>query len=181
MRLIPWWLKALAVALVVGALVAACNHRDDTLVAKGRAEQLVVDQAAADRLKAEAVATLATETARVAKAEEALRAFKDQQEIKDADNRKVIDAQGKRLSALAGSAGRLRDPHQTDRCGGRGSSATSPQTPASGVGGNDTAQGTGLLSKELSGLLQRLMSEADVINVAYVACRADGEAIRAAP
>lgn len=142
-----------------------------------------------DRAKAEATAALeaqkrkagevlATETAKTRAAEESLRTFKLNQDNKDAQAQATVADLSRRLRQLtAGTAGRLRDPN-AQGCGG---SSGGPQgkavTPAPDRPG-DGAEAGGLLSAELTGLLQRLASEADAINTAYASCRADAFAVR---
>lgn len=138
----------------------------------GRDEQRVVDQAENNKQKAAAAKLLAAETARAHAAEAAFADFKNQQEIVDALNRETSQAQGRRLVALGGPAGQLRDPYASRRgqgCGGaQGAVAASPGNSAA-----DTADATGLLSKELSGFLIGKLAKADAINDAYSSCRAD--------
>ncbi|MBC7621237.1 MAG: hypothetical protein H7293_20010 [Candidatus Saccharibacteria bacterium] len=132
---------------------------------------------AIEKQKGEARVLLASETAKKEAAEKALRDFKDQQELKDATNKKTVDSLSTQLRAAAGPTGRLRDPN-TAGCG-RGSGATQgPNTAIAGSGPDNPTETSGLFSKEATGLLQQLTSEADDINIAYIACRADGEAVR---
>lgn len=149
-----------------------------------------IDQRGYDRAKAEATAALeaqkreaggvlATETAKTRAAEESLRTFKLNQDNKDAQAQATVADLSRRLRQLsAGTAGRLRDPN-AQGCGG---SSCGPQgeavTPAPDRPG-DAAEAGGLLSAELTGLLQRLASEADAINTAYASCRSDALQVRA--
>jgi len=147
-----------------------------------------IDQRGYDRAKAEATAALeaqkreasevlATEIAKTRAAEESLRTFKLNQDNKDAQAQNTIAALSGRVRQLAGPAGRLRDPN-AQGCGGSGSGAQGEAaTPAPDRPG-DGAEAGGLLSAELTGLLQRLASEADAINTAYASCRADTLQVR---
>jgi predicted transcriptional regulator len=89
---IPLWVKALAVAAVVAAAVTACNKRDEGLLERGRSEQRVIDQAAQDRLKADAQTALDAETARVRKAEEALATLTHQMEVEREKSQAAVRA-----------------------------------------------------------------------------------------
>jgi len=145
--------------------------------AKARAElaQYQADtKLATEQLKADAATALATETAKTLQAEQALQAQTNIQNTQDANHAKTIADLSARLRAAAGSAGRLRDPYatsQTTGCWAGGGSAASTTASAAGDRAADPADAGGLLSAELSGLLQRLQREADVINVAYASCR----------
>lgn len=128
-------------------------------------------RAAADRLALEIQKTRA--------AEQALQTFKNDQELKDAQHQQTVAALTDRLRGLADPAGRLRDPNAA-RCGpGSGRPQDDPPAAPGGRPG-DPAEAGGLLSAQLSGLLQRLTREADDINVAYASCRADAYAVRSA-
>lgn len=134
--------------------------------------------AALEAQKREAGQVLATETAKTRAAEESLRIFKLNQDNKDAQAQVTIAGLSNRLHRLAGNAGRLRDPN-AHGCGG---SSSSPQGEAVTLAPDRPGDGTeagGLLSAELTGLLQRLASEADAINTAYASCRSDALQVRA--
>jgi hypothetical protein len=164
---------ALVVAIAGGATYAVHHYGNKRAVA-----QYELDQAAVNKQKAEASAQLAAATAKVRATESALAAFKDKQEITDANNRELTQAQERRLVAIAGPAGRLRDPY-AGRGGGSGGAAG--QAPASAGGGAaDAAESPGLLSKEASRFFLELAAEADEINNAYASCRADALNLRAA-
>lgn len=127
--------------------------------------------------KKEAATLLATETDKARAAESALQAVKDKQELQDAENQKTVVGLSARLRDLAGTAGRLRDPNAAG-CGRGGGSAEGPVASAPGDRADDYTEASGLLSAQLSGLLQQLGREADDINDAYVSCRADAFAVR---
>lgn len=92
----------------------------------------------------------------------------EEQEVKDTVNEQTITILADKLHVA-----RLRDPNA-----GRGQN-NSPSTPSSnGSGQENTTEASGLLSTELTGLLQRLTSEADEINNAYISCRADAYNVR---
>jgi hypothetical protein len=154
------------IVLMCGILVFG-QHRYN----QGDAAATLRDSVVIEKLKGDAATTLAAETERVRKAEQALRDFKDNQELKDADNRKIVQALADRVRSLIGDAGRLRDPN-APRCGGGGGGATGQAAEGSGDRPADGTQTGGLLSAELSGLLAKLTHEADVINDAYISCRA---------
>jgi hypothetical protein len=121
-------------------------------------------------LKAEASKALAAETAKTRQAEQALNDFKNSQELKDAQSVKTIADLADRLRRSAGAVGRLRDPNAAGCGAGRGGPA-SDAAAAAPAGPADGAEVGGLLSAELSGLLQQLTVEADQINAAYASCR----------
>lgn len=136
--------------------------------------------AALQKQKREAERVLAIETAKTLAAEQALRDFKTNQDIQDAKSKSTVADLSSRLRQLAGKSGRLRDPN-AHGCG-RGSGSPSGETAtATGSGAADPAEAGGLLSAELTGLLQRLTTEADDINVAYISCRADTFKVRGEP
>ena len=134
--------------------------------------------AALEKQKREAAAELASETAKTRAAEQALRDFKTNQDIQDAKAQSTVADLSRRLRQRAGQSGRLRDPNAPG-CGGSGGGATGEAATAPGSGATDPAETGGLLSAELTGLLQRLTAEADEINIAYASCRADAYQVRA--
>lgn len=171
------WLMLFAVAgsLVLGYALWV-DHQQGIGEARANARWI----AATARIKAEAAATLATETDRVRATEAALQEFKTNQELKDANHQKTVADLGRSLRAVAGPAGRLRDPNGGAGCGGGGDRAPGQAATGAGDRADDSAQSAGLLSEQLSELLFARLDEADTINIAYIACRADTDAIRAA-
>jgi len=137
-------------------------------------------QAKVKSQKADAIKLLDEERAKVAATSMSLRNFKDNQEIKDAHNKKAVTGYERRLRAAAGHAGRLRDPNASyaTGCGGGGDNPQSPDTAGAGHRADDVAQATGLLSKELTQFLLDQAASADDINLAYTSCRADALSIR---
>ena len=159
----------LVVALFTGYETWASHQRG-----LGRAEQKSVDQRETDRIKAEARIQLDAETAKVRAAEQALRDFKDKREIEDAANQKLVAGLQSRLrDAAAVNGGRLRDPNQTGGCRNGSGGAQSQDPAAASSGGANPPEAGGLLSVQLTDLLNRLLLEADAINDAYIACRSD--------
>lgn len=101
-----------------------------------------------------------------------------EQERKDDANKEIVAGFELKLrAARALSAGRMRDPNATG-CRGGGQDATGQGSGSPVNGGNNPAETSGLLSAELTGLLDKLTREADDINVAYASCRADAFTIR---
>jgi hypothetical protein len=175
------WAIALVAALVHGWYLGM--ERDHAVseknVAVANFEQLAhnvqAQKAAANRL-------LQSLTEQVHSLEAALKDWHTKQEIKDANDAKVISDQAARLRALAAASpgGQLRDPNATGcRRGGAGPDGKAAAAP--GGGASDGAEGAGLLSAQLSGLLLRLTGEADLVNRAYAACRADAYTVRGLP
>lgn len=124
------WKILIALGLAA-ALVAGCQHRDAGLIQQGRNEQLRVDQAAADQLKAEAAAKLAAETARVHDAENRLAELTHELEVAREKaqfaNRAAVAARaaGERLRFVAESP-------PADRCGGGGGGTETEPDSAAG-------------------------------------------------
>lgn len=162
-------------AAFIGALLLGYNAWADHQQDIGEARANARWQQATDKLKTEARAKLAAETAKADKATDELRKFKDAQELKDAQARKTVADLRQRLAAVPG--GRLRDPNAPG-CGSGGSDPQAKDSPGTQHSDPDGTQAGGLLSAELTGLLQRLQSEADEINIAYAACRPDARALR---
>lgn len=131
--------------------------------------------------KRDAGMLFAAEAAKVRQLQSALKIAADTLEKAYAANKIEL---GKAAEALAVAkrqhGGRLRDPN-ADRCGGSGGSAPGPAQPPAGGGEGDKAETGGLLSVQLSDLLDRVLREADDINVAYAACRADALSSRGSP
>ncbi len=128
-------------------------------------------------LQASTATSLAEQTAKVQSAEQALRAVKNKQELQDATHQKTIVDLSDRLRRAAGPAGRLREPN-APQCGGSGGSPPGDAATPTAAGPADRAQASGLLSEELTELLQRLTRDADDINAAYASCRADAYTLR---
>lgn len=124
--------------------------------------------------RAQAAAELKAEQAKTAAIEQRWRAAITHQEAQDREHTATIqDLQRRVAAAAAAGAGRLRDPHAIAQCGPGGGGPAAPGAPAAGPGAPDAPEAGGLLSAELTGLLQRLTREADDINAAYASCRAE--------
>jgi hypothetical protein len=162
---------------VVVALLAALFFGEQYIEGRGYDRARAEDNAAIEKVKREAADTLASETNKTRTAEQALQDFKNTQELQDATHQKTVADLSSRLRNLAGAPGRLRDPHAAG-CGPSGGSTPSEAAPAPGGRPADPTEAGGLLSADLSGLLQRLQLEADTINVAYASCRADAYTVR---
>lgn len=173
-------IKLIAFLLSVIALGGALLGYGHYQYGKGVKVTTSTYEAATAKQKAEAATTLASETEKTRSTEQALQTLKNQQELQDADHQKTVSALNDRLHSLAGTAGRLRDPHQTG-CGSGGRGTEGKAAGATPDRADDGAEAGGLLSKELSGLLQRLQLEADGINIAYASCRTDAFAVRVQP
>lgn len=180
MKVLDWfnptrWLMLIA---AVGALslgyIGWADHQQDI----GEARATTRFTADTARQKLEAARVLAIEVTKVAAAHAALQEFKNQQEIKDAGNQKTVATLSARLRDLAGPVGRLRDPHASGGCGRGGGDAPAAAASTPGDRADDAAEAGGLLSEQLTGLLQARFREADEINTAYISCRADAFAVR---
>lgn len=130
--------------------------------------------------KAKAAALLASETAKVHAAEQALQSITQTQNLKDANNVQTLADLSDRLRRAAGPAGRLRDPHATG-CGAGGAGAGIDAATAASGGATDPAQTGGLLSAAASEFLLTIARDADNINAAYQSCRTDAYAVRGKP
>jgi hypothetical protein len=174
-----WLLYGGLVLAIVGGGAVLVHRHDEAQQAIGRAEQLAVDQAAINKQKREADTLLASETAKTKAAEDGLRNFKDQQELKDANNRKTVAGLERRLAdAAADHGGSLRDPNAAG-CGPSGSGAKGADSASASDRPADAAGTGGLLSVQLSDLLRARLRRADEINDAYASCRDDAMHLRA--
>ncbi len=136
-------------------------------------------EAAIQRQKTDAANTLAAETEKTRLLERALQAATHQQETQDAINQKTVAALTERLRTAAGFGLRLRDPNAAPAgCWPSGGDAQGAATAATADRAADAAETGGLLSEQITGLLQQLTREADDINAAYTSCRADAYAVR---
>lgn len=172
--------KIIAILLSVIALGIAVLGYGHYQYTKGVKVTTTTYEAAIEKQKGEAAQLLEAETAKVLARERELADLKAKQEQQDAQHQKtIIDLQA-RLRAAAGPAGRLRDPNAPG-CGGGGGGAIGAPAADPGSRPSDGAEAGGLLSAQLSGLLQRLTFEADAINVAYASCRSTLTAERLPP
>jgi hypothetical protein len=161
------------------ALLAALFFAEQYIEGLGYSRARAKDQEAAEALKAQAAATLATETEKTRNAEQALQTLTNAQNLKDADHEKIVADLSSRLRVAAGPAGRLRDPHAVG-CGPSGGGTQSATASPANDSAADGAQTGGVLSKQLTELLQQLTASADIVNDAYASCRADAYAVRGA-
>jgi hypothetical protein len=173
-------MSTFAKAAIVLGLVLAVLFGIRQIDQRGYDRAKAEDQAATNQLKAEAAATLASETERVRERERAMQTLLSNQNLKDATHAKTVADQSDRIRVAAGPAGRLRDPHATG-CG-RGS-GSAPADPVAGADGGtaDRVETGGLLSVPLTELLAKALRESDAINVAYASCRSDSFKVRASP
>jgi hypothetical protein len=168
------FIKAAIVLGLVLAVLFGIRQIDQRGYDRAKAE----DQAATNQLKAEAAATLASETERVRERERAMQTLLSNQNLKDATHAKTVADLSDRIRVAGGPAGRLRDPHAPGCGRGSGSAPADPATSADG-GTADGAEAGGLLSVPLTELLAKALRESDAINVAYASCRADSFKVRA--
>lgn len=153
--------KALVVVAVLGLTHAGAWWK---ATAVERTAQALV----ASEKRNESFNALVDENAKVHEAESKLNALKNKQEISDAAAQKTTaDLSGQLHGA------RLRDQNAVSRCASNGGTPS----PAS-VSADHGSEAGGVLSTQLTGLLQKLTREADEVNLAYASCRADGESIR---
>lgn len=170
------WLLGL---MLVASLLVGAWYLERKIEQRGydRAESIYTKKIAEQ--KAEATKLLGDEKDKVAGLEKAMLQSSLLQEIKDANSAKTIAGLRGQLAGLADADGRLRDPNaQEPRCRGSGGSPQTQSASDPRSGPSHPAEATGLLSAELSGLLQRLTSEADELSNAYSSCRADTIQVR---
>lgn len=170
------WLMAMGVvaSLLIGYL-AWETHQQHI----GEARMDARWKLATVELKREAREALDAQKKLVADAERSLQEFKNQQEVKDATNQNTVASLSGRLRDLVRvNDGRLRDPNATG-CRSSSSGSESGTTSASNAGASNGTETGGLLSQQLSNLLLQRLNEADTINNAYIACRADTYKLRA--
>lgn len=169
--------RLIAYAVLAAVLAAAgwgwYSGQISDAEARGASAQREVDQKATDKIKADAAALLADETAKTAAIEKSLREFKTKQEIKDVEATKFTAKQNARIAGLVNANGQLRDPFATSGCGVRSSGAQAQAGASPSNSGNDSAQTQGLLSAEFSRFVRTKLAEADEINNAYASCRPD--------
>jgi hypothetical protein len=188
--LVPGRLWAIGALLLVGALASAGLHiaavtseRDTAIAQRDEANTkygLLVE--ATKTQKREAGALLKQLTDRVNELQAKLNDAHRAQEIKDANNQAAVDkARADLRAARAAHGGQLRDPNAATGRGCSGAGAEAGSGPSPGAGAADQAEAGGLLSVQLSDLLARLTGEADDINRAYAACRADAYTVRGLP
>lgn len=172
--------KIIAALVAIIALAAAMLGYGHYQYGKGVQHTTDRYERAIKTQEAEAATKLADETEKTRLLEHALQAARNNQELKDANHRKTVSDLTSSLRRAAGFGLRLRDPNATPAgCWPSGSGTQGPTSAAAGGRPADGAEAGGLLSAELTGLLQRLQREADDINVAYASCRADAYAVRA--
>lgn len=170
-----WW----AYLLVMAALVGAATWATKALEARGEARATAKYEVALAKQREDAQKELDAEKAKTLRTESLLKEAKLTQEKKDVENAQVISKQKRDLAYLAGTAGRLFDPNYKGAGCREGSEDPSRQVAGGArTGGEDGAEAGGLLSPELSQLLQQRAEEADNINAAYASCRADALKVR---
>lgn len=171
-----WYWKvgagAVLFALLTTGYMGWSKHEQNIGHAAAEAEFATVIQLQKDK----AAKVLKDETAKVVAHEQALQDLKNKQEVIDHENQKKISKLNNSLRLMSGALHRMRDPHAVP--GVNSGPASGAAAPGAGSGGNNGAEASGLLSAELTGLLERITSEADEINAAYGSCRADARAIR---
>jgi|GEM_PF-1100409 len=167
------------VVIVVMTLLGAWQGFKNVQQRVGAERAIASHVAELERQKTEARVELAVQVAKTLAMERALQTLKNEREVEDARNTKIVAQVGAALRDAAGPAGRLRDPHATvPRCR---SSGGSPAPAASAPAGNragDAAQAGGLFSGPATALLQRTTAESDTINNAYASCRTDAINLR---
>lgn len=159
------------------ALLVALFFAEQYVESRGYDRAWAEANVAIQQKEAQAATQLARETDKTRAAELALQAKTNQQEKDDDTHQKTVADLHDRIRSLAAPSGRLRDPHATG-CGGGGGSTQESAASAPGDRPADPAEAGGLLSPDLTRLLQSKDDEADAINNAYISCRADAYTVR---
>lgn len=173
-----WIILGVVVLAVLGSFVGYGEWRASSATAAENQRW----EGAVSKLKAAAATELGAEIRKTLEAERKLSAALAAQEKTDADNAKTVAdlrADLRAKSRAAGGPG-LRDPFAAG-CGGGGGGAPGAAVAGADSGAADAAASTGLLSEPLEQLLLKITSEADEVNLAYISCRADSQAVRGKP
>lgn len=163
-------LAGVAAMLVMWAAYAAWADHQQGIGAKA---ERAIWIGAVDKQRDEARKQIDAANARVVAAENAASVARNAQNLKDAQNAKITSELERKLLV----AGRLRDPN-VPRCGNGGAASGAASAFSPGTGTNDIPEAPGLLSADLSGLLRTVTREADEVNLAYIASRADADQLR---
>lgn len=161
----------LAKILISLALLAALFSAEQYVEHLGATRARAEADLAIQKLKTQAATDLADEKEKTRAVEQTLQDFTAAQNLKDNTHEQIVSTLADRVRNLLDPAGRLRDPH-AQGCRGSGGGTTSATGGSAGDRPANQTEAGGLLSAELSGLLQRLTIEADRINEAYASCRA---------
>ena len=145
-------------AALAAALLLGYQHWENVQREVGRQEQKEVDQAATDKIKAEARAALAAETAKVQKANDLLKTLVTQTEVdrdkaqqSNADNARALADVRLRFRAPAGGCG-------PSGGGSQGGTGTSPQ---------DSKATYVELPEPISRNIRKLIEDADSLLIDY--------------
>lgn len=167
-------IAAAAPWLIGGAIAAVVTFAGFQVRAYGnrRAEAAVAPYVAAiAKQKAEAAATLATETANVLRLERALAEMTSKLEgIYELRRNESKAAQQRLADAVVRGGGRLRDPNAAG-CGSSGNSAQGQSPASAGASSEGGGEAGGLFSEPATRLLQRITAESQEVNDAYALCR----------
>lgn len=173
MDILTFKVKAILTAVVAAALVLLVLWYGEWRADAARAAESQKWELAAIRQKAQAAQILGAETRKVLEKERLLNAAQSRIEEMGRERTEIAQGYETRLAAAAArNAGRLHDPNAAG-CRGGGAGAQDPVAARAGDRAQDGAEAGGLLSAQLTGLLQRLTREADAINDAYAVCKPD--------
>jgi hypothetical protein len=173
------WTIALGQVFAWGLLM----HHERDAVVKAKNEAIGAKQQIEGQLaqqKADAAKLLADLTAQRNAAQTQLDSAHAAQEADSEKRRNDSKAASQALANAASKhGGRLRDPYSTG-CRCSGASAQSQPAAAAASSEGHPADGSGLLSEQLTIFLREQARLADQINDAYAACRADSLSVRKA-
>ena len=155
------------------ALLTALFFSEQYIEGLGAKKEVLACSAKIEAGNAQAGRDLAAATAKVADQQIKLQAMVDKQNIEDSKHAETSAILTDHIHTLAALyAGRLRDPNASpSRGGGSCSGAVSQVAGTANDRGGNGAEANGVLSTDLTGLLQRLTKESDRINDAYTSCR----------
>lgn len=187
--LVPGWVWAIACAVLLAAFGGTAVQRD---IARADAKHAIAERdqargelgqlkAAVTAMKKQAAEDLEKARAEVADWQARYNGARRAQEIQDANAQSAIDKARHDLRAASDrNGGRLRDPWAAG-CGSSGASTGEGSRAGAGTGADSRPETGGLLSERFTSAIERLQSEADEVNRAYIACRPDSFRVRGLP
>lgn len=157
-------IRIIAAAAIFAAIGFGWHKLTESYIAQGRAEQKAVDQAAVQKLKDEATATLSEEKDKIIAGAAKLSALiNNLEEKRDAQQSAAANDLATRLAGP-----RLQFVTKTSGCG-RGSGSTETKTASTT---SDPTPATVQLPEPLNGNLLRLVGAAESLRVDYAALHA---------
>lgn len=174
--MIPTPYKVIALLLTFIAIVGACMLYGHFQYARGVRITTLTYETAIAKQKNAAAQQLAVVTQQVEYKEQTLQAAKNTQDIKDVQHTQIVSSLSNKLRDALNA--NIRVCNSSTECGNGSSSANGKNIGNAVIGANNIASGNGILSANFADVLEQLTLDADTINNAYVACRADAIQIR---